>query len=183
MCVWYLKVWPLSTWVPARQQVVGSPTLRDYLVLLLIFFFIGVELWFTRMEFVSWRWCRLVFDFYILDGSYVTLLPWPVFPLICLRSDLIAWKIRFPVLSITASLHIIHPYADVQIDRVFQTLIKVWPFSAWVPARQQVEGSLALRDYLSSTFVFSFLLKWSCGSQGWNSFLEGNVVLSSTSKF
>ena len=148
MCVWYLKVWPLSTWVPARQQVVGSPTLRDYLVLLLIFFFIGVGLWFTRMEFVSWRWCRLVFDFYILDGSYVTLLPWPVFPLICLRSDLIAWKIRFPVLSITASLHIIHPYADVQIDRVFQTLIKVLPFSAWVPARQQVEGSLALRDYL-----------------------------------
>jgi len=71
----------------------------------------------------SWRWCRLVFDFYILDGSYVTLLPWPVFPLICLRSDLIAWKIRFPVLSITASLHIIHPYADVQIDRVLQTLI------------------------------------------------------------
>ena len=125
MCVWYLKVWPLSTWVPARQQVVGSPTLRDYLVLLLIFFFIGVGLWFTRMEFVSWRWCRLVFDFYILDGSYVTLLPWPVFPLICLRSDLIAWKIRFPVLSITASLHIIHPYADVQIDRVFQTLIIV----------------------------------------------------------
>ena len=52
-----------------------------------------------------------------------------------------------------------------------------------IPARQQAEGSLALRDYLSSTFVFSFLLKWSCGSQGWNSFLEGDVVLSSTSKF
>jgi len=35
----------------------------------------------------------------------------------------------------------------------------------------------------SSLFVFSFLLKWSCGLQGWNSFLEGYVVLSSTSTF
>ena len=33
------------------------------------------------------------------------------------------------------------------------------------------------------TFTFSFLLKWSCGSQGWNSFLEGDVVFSSTVTF
>ena len=39
MCVWYLRVWPLSAWVPARQQVVGSPALRDYLVLFLYFLF------------------------------------------------------------------------------------------------------------------------------------------------
>ena len=35
---------------------------------------------------------------------------WPVFGLICLGLDLIAWKTRFPVLLTTASLHIIHPH-------------------------------------------------------------------------
>ena len=62
------------------------------------YFFIGVELWLTRLEFVSWRWCCLVFDFFILDGSYVTLLPWPVFTLICLGSNLITWKTLFSCL-------------------------------------------------------------------------------------
>ena len=39
MCVWYLKVWPFSAWVPARQQVEGSLALRDYLLLLSHFLF------------------------------------------------------------------------------------------------------------------------------------------------
>ena len=33
------------------------------------------------------------------------------------------------------------------------------------------------------TFTFSFLLKWSSGSQGWNSFLVGDVVFSLTVTF
>ena len=101
-----IKVWPFSVWVPARQQVEGSTARRDYLVLSLyfLFFFIEVELWLTRLEFVSWRWCCLVFDFFILDGSYVTLLPWPVFTLICLGSNLITWKtLFFSVFFLTAS--------------------------------------------------------------------------------
>ena len=35
----------------------------------------------------------------------------------------------------------------------------------------------------SSLFVFSFLLKWSFDLQDWSSFLEGDVVLSSTFTF
>ena len=35
---------------------------------------------------------------------------WPVFGLICLGLDLIAWKIHFSFWLIPASFHIIHPY-------------------------------------------------------------------------
>ena len=39
MCVWYLKVWPFSAWVPASQQVEGLLALRDYLLSLSYFLF------------------------------------------------------------------------------------------------------------------------------------------------
>jgi len=74
MCVWYLKVWPSSAWVPARQQAEGSLALRDYLVLLSYFLFywsgvavnkagihfLRVMLSFLRLLHLRWVICHIV---------------------------------------------------------------------------------------------------------------------------
>ena len=114
----------LSSGSSTGGMVSRAPELASYIFYFI--FFIEMEFCYTRLDFDSWSWCCLVSDNYILDGSYVTSLSWPVFTLISLGSDLIAWKICFPVLLITASLHIIHPYEMSKLTVTYIHLLSLF---------------------------------------------------------
>ena len=117
-------MWPLSAWVPARQQVVGSPALRDYLVLFLYFLFywsgvvvlkagirfLMVMLSFLRLLHLRWVICHIV-------------------ALACLLVNL--FGIGPHRLKDSFSCLVNHCFTshyssswDVQIDRILHTLIK-----------------------------------------------------------
>ena len=81
MCVWYLKGGPFSLGFRPVNKWEGCPRSGTLLyfdnvfiylsfcdvqidrivhtLFISIFFFIEVELWFTGLDFNSWRWCRL----------------------------------------------------------------------------------------------------------------------------
>ena len=125
MCVWYLRVWPFSTWVPARQQVEGSLALRDYLVLLSYFLFywsgvavnkagihfLRVMLSFLRLLHLRWVICHIV----ALACLLVNLLGIGLHHL----KDKNSWLVDHCFTSHYSS------FCDVQIDRILHTLIIV----------------------------------------------------------
>ena len=122
---WYIMVWPLSAWVPARQQVVGSPALRDYLLLLLhfLFYWSGVAVLKAGIRFLSamlsflqllhlrWVICHIV----ALACLLVNLLGIGLHHLIDKNSCLVNHCFTSHYSS----------FCDVQIDRILHTLIIV----------------------------------------------------------
>ena len=128
MCVWYLRVWPLPAWVPARQQMVGSPALRDCLLLLshFLFYWSGVAvlkagirflramLSFLQLLHLRWVICHIV----ALTCLLVNLLGIGLHHLIDKNSCLVNHCVTSHYSS----------FCDVQIDRILHTLIIRGPF-------------------------------------------------------
>ena len=132
MCVWYLKLWPLCAWVPARQQVEGSLALRNWLVISFILFFYwnGVLLYKTWFRFLKlmlsclrqlhFRW--VMCHFVALACLHVNLFGIGPHRL----KDLFSCLVNNCFTSHYSSLW------DVQIDRYLHTLIKlVLPIVLW----------------------------------------------------
>jgi hypothetical protein len=125
MCVWYLKVWPLSTWVPARQQVEGSLALRDYLLLLsyFLFYWSGVAVHEAGMRFL-----RVMLSF--LQLLHLRWVICHIVALACLLVNLLGIGLHH--LKDKDSCLVDHCFTshysslwDVQIDRILHTLIIV----------------------------------------------------------
>ena len=125
MCVWYLKVWPFSTWVPARQQVEGSLALRDYLVLFLYFLFYwsGVVVYKAGIRFLKvMSSCLRLLHFRWVICHFVALA--------CLHVNLFGirphhLKDSFFCLDNHCFTSHYSSSWDVQIDRILHTLIIV----------------------------------------------------------
>ena len=99
-----------------------------------------MKLWFTRLEFVSWRWCGLLF--------------------VCLGSDRIPSETRFLFLLITASLHIFHPHEISNLTvsyihflmRGFSHYMSFRYFFCWCLVRRHSEIDLIWIFILSRRF-------------------------------
>ena len=123
MCVWYLRVWPLSTWVPARQQVVGSPALRDYLLLLshFLFYWSGVAVLKAGIRFL---WVMLSF-LWLLHLRWVIC---HIVALACLLVNLLGIGLHHLIDKNSCLVNRCFtshysPLWDVQIDRILHTLM------------------------------------------------------------
>jgi hypothetical protein len=125
MCVWYLRVWPLSAWVPARQQVVGSLALRDYLLLLshFLFYWSGVAVLKAGIRFL---WVMLSF-LWLLHLRWVIC---HIVALACLLVNLLGIGLHHLIDKNSCLVNHCFTshyssFCDVQIDRILHTLIIV----------------------------------------------------------